>query len=64
MAETETEIQTLDRLEAALVRIAAHAGGVKPDAGAEERAEIAAALDRIIVQLRTALDEVDRMEQD
>lgn len=66
MAESETEIQTLERLEAALARIAAHAGTARPASGdgdGQERAKIAAALDRIIAQLREALDDADRTEQ-
>ncbi|MGC9270405.1 hypothetical protein [Acidiphilium sp.] len=56
MSEPETEIDTLDRLEAALGRIAEHvnrpAGRSSPDA---TRQSVVIALDRMIVQLREAL---------
>lgn len=65
MAEPETEIDTLDRLEAALARIAAHAGGHNPQqaAAGPDRVAVAAALDRIIGQLRAALAAADGEEQ-
>ncbi len=63
MAEQETEIQAIERLEAALARIAAHAARPAPPGGGDGRAEVAAALDRMIEQLRAALDEADRVEQ-
>ncbi|MDD2878043.1 MAG: hypothetical protein PHT60_13410 [Acidiphilium sp.] len=53
MTEPETEIDTLDRLEAALGRIAAHAAA--PTRPHIARTDIAAALDRVIKQLRDAL---------
>lgn len=64
MADPETEIQTLERLEAALARIAEHAGpksGESDDAAG--RAEIARSLDRVIALLREALAEADHVEQ-
>lgn len=65
MPEPETEMETLDRLEAALARIAAEAAGPpSPDRnGDHARADIAAALDRIIAQLRDALAAADQPEQ-
>lgn len=61
MAEPETENDTLDRLESALTRIAAHA---KPSDGGEgdERARVVSALDRVIAQLRAALAAADDEE--
>jgi hypothetical protein len=55
MSEPETEIDTLDRLEAALGRIAACAGGRRESRPDEQRRQVAEALDRMIVQLRAAL---------
>ncbi|HQT59876.1 MAG: hypothetical protein B7Z59_10700 [Acidiphilium sp. 37-67-22] len=60
MVEQETEIQAIERLEAALARIAAH---VAKPAEAERRDDIKDALDRMIGQLRAALDEAERVEQ-
>lgn len=72
MTEPETEIDALDRLEAALVQIAAHtherqiAAAIPAHAGAEPpctRHEVAASLDRVIAQLRDALASVGQAEQ-
>lgn len=65
MDEPETEFQTLERLEAALARIAEHASpkSAAPD-DAAARAEIAGALDRVIAQLRDALAEADHAERE
>lgn len=55
MSEPETEIDTLDRLEAALGRIAASAGRPDRPRPDEQRRQVAEALDRMIGQLRAAL---------
>jgi sarcosine oxidase gamma subunit len=73
MTEPETEIDALDRLEAALGRIAAHAadGKFAPElpgsnavavADSTARTDMAAALDRLIVQLRDALASIGEAE--
>ncbi len=61
MSEPETEIDTLDRLDAALTRIAAHAAA--PSRPNLDRQELATALDRIIATLREALAATDHPEQ-
>lgn len=62
MTEPETEIDTLDRLEAALGRIAARAARTDAAAAACTRTDVAAALDRLIVQLRDALASIGEAE--
>lgn len=65
MSEPETEAETLDRIEAALTRIAAATAslrrrtGAGPDEPGSEalRAEVAASLDGMIASLRDALGE-------
>lgn len=61
MSEPETEIDTLDRLEAALARIGAHAAA--PSRSDLDRRDLATALDRIIATLRDALATTDHPEQ-
>lgn len=71
MSEPETEAETLDRIEAALTRIAAATASLRrrTGAGADEpgsealRAEVAASLDGMIASLRDALGE-EPTEQD
>jgi hypothetical protein len=56
MAESETEAETLERLETALRKIAAVLGKPKPlPSGEINRAALVASLDRIIVRLRDGL---------
>jgi len=61
MSESESEAETLERLEAALASIAARrdAAHRRP-----ESAEIVAALDQVIAKLRDALAEIDRDDRD
>ncbi|HEX7390866.1 MAG TPA: hypothetical protein VF286_12195 [Acidiphilium sp.] len=61
MSEPETEIDTLDRLESALARIAEHAAA--PARPGLDRQNLAASLDRIITTLREALAATDHPEQ-
>jgi len=57
MSETESEEDILDRIEAALRRIAALSQPVKPDTmPGEERVALATALDQLIARLRDGLD--------
>jgi len=63
MTEPETEAETLDRLEAALARIAAHVKAPAPPAQAAMESShqvdptILNALDAMITRLRSVLDE-------
>ena len=74
MSEQETEAETLDRLEAALTRIAAETASLRRRAASDPtatgpagtdalRAEVAASLDGMIASLRDALGE-EPTEQD
>jgi hypothetical protein len=57
MSETETEAETLERLEAALLRIAHHARPQHHAGGPEiDRAALIKSLDLMIARLRGALN--------
>lgn len=64
MSEPETETETLDRIEAALTRIAAETVSLRRRAASDQtggsdalRADIAASLDSMIASLRDTLGE-------
>ncbi len=57
MADSETEEQTLDRIEAALKKIATAAQAPKPAGGGGiDRAALAQSLDLLISRLRSGLE--------
>ena len=62
MTEPETEIDTLDRLEAALGQIAARTARTDTTPSACTRMDVAQALDRLIAQLRDALASIGEAE--
>jgi hypothetical protein len=56
MPDTETEEQTLSRIEAALQKIAALAHAPKPAGGEIDRAALLRSLDMMISRLRNGLE--------
>ena len=60
MPESESEDEILERIEAALRKVAAIAQVSKPAAGREiNRAALAKSLDMLIARLRTGLESAD-----
>ncbi len=56
MPDSETEEQTLDRIEAALKKIATAAQAPKPAGGGIDRVALAQSLDLLITRLRSGLE--------